>query len=113
MNKYKQGDLVWVNYPYSDDFSQSKKRPAIIVSSNVSNSLDNDYLLCPITSSLRNDMFSYFLINENLSRSLPKPSEVRCNKITTIRENIIIGKFASLLPSKIPNLIAVIKRSFD
>jgi mRNA interferase MazF len=112
MNKYKQGDLVWINYPYSDNFSQSKRRPAIIVSNDISNSLDDDYLLCPITSNLRNDSFSFRLENEHLSRPLPKISEVRCNKIVTVRESIIIAKFASLLPSKIPKLIEIIKTVF-
>ena len=75
--------------------------------------MDNDYLLCLITSNLRNDMFSYFLRNENLSRPLPKPSEVRCNKIVAIRENMIIGKFASLLNSEMSDLIEIIRKSFD
>lgn len=111
MNKYKQGDLVWLNYPYSDDFSQSKRRPAIIISNDISNSLDDDYLLCPITSILRNDIFSFRLENEFLSRPLPKISEVRCNKIVTVRESIIIAKFASLASSQISNLIEVVKKA--
>jgi len=113
MNKYKQGDLVWLNYPYSDDFSQSKRRPAIIISNDISNSLDEDYLLCPITSILRNDIFPFRLENEFLSRPLPKTSEARCNKIVTVRESIIIAKFASLFPSQIINLIEVIKKAIN
>ncbi len=76
------------------------------------NSLDNDYLLCPITSNLRNDIFSFLLENQYLSRPLPKISEVRCNKIITIREPIIIAKFASLLPSEIVKLVEVVKKAF-
>lgn len=112
MNRYKQGDLVWLNYPYSDDFSQSKRRPAIIISNDISNSLDNDYLLSPITSNLRNDVFSFRLENEFLSRPLPKLSEVRCNKIVTVRESVIIAKFVSLLPSEVTKLVEVVKKAF-
>ncbi len=113
MSKYKQGDLVWLNYPYSDDFSQSKRRPAIIISNDISNSLDDDYLLCPITSILRNDVFSFRLEKEFLSRPLPKVSEVRCNKIVTVRESLIIAKFASLSHSEIMKLIEVVKKTIS
>ena len=37
MAKYRRGDIVKVPYPYSDDFSQSKIRPAIIVSNGLLN----------------------------------------------------------------------------
>jgi mRNA interferase MazF len=96
MAKYKKGDIVKMPYPYSDDFSQSKIRPAIIISNEISNNLDSDYLVAQITSSIRRTPFSFMLDNRDLTNPLPLNSEVRCNKITTVRQNLILSKISSL-----------------
>jgi mRNA interferase MazF len=96
MPKYKRGDIVKVPYPYSDDFSQSKIRPGIIISNDISNNLDNDYLIAPITSLIRRTPFSFVIDNKDLTNSLPLNSEVRCNKITTMRQSLILGKISFL-----------------
>ncbi len=100
MPRYKRGDIVKVPYPYSDNFSQSKIRPAIIVSNDVSNNLDNDYLIAPITSLIRSTPFSFVLDNRDLTNSLPLNSEIRCNKITTIRQSLILSKISFLKVEK-------------
>ena len=100
MLKYRKGDIIKVPYPYSDDFSKSKVRPAIIVSNDVSNNLDNDYLVAPITSMIRKTPFSFAIENKDLTNSLPLNSEVRCNKITTIRQSLILGKISFLAKEK-------------
>ena len=98
MLKYRKGDIIKVPYPYSDDFSKSKVRPAIIVSNDVSN--NNDYLVAPITSMIRKTPFSFAIENKDLTNSLPLNSEVRCNKITTIRQSLILGKISFLAKEK-------------
>jgi mRNA-degrading endonuclease toxin of MazEF toxin-antitoxin module len=55
MEDFKQFDIIWAYYPFSDITEKSKLRPAIIVSNESSNSLDNDFLVCQITSKLRED----------------------------------------------------------
>lgn len=93
---YKQGDIVAVRYPFSDDFKKSKLRPAIVVSNDKSNSIDNDIIICQITSKPRNDYFSFALSSQKLLLPLPKNSEIRCNKIITIRKELIIGKYTEV-----------------
>jgi len=97
---YKQGDIVWVPYPLADKQGKTKVRPAIIISSEESNSLDNDLLIAQITSIIRSDKFSFRVRNSDLENPLPKESEIRCNKITTIRKQLIMGKLSSLKSSK-------------
>lgn len=96
MKKYKQGDIVWIDYQYIGD-SESKKRPCIIISNLESNNLDNDYIICPITTTSRLNVFSVVIENKYLSRSLPKTCEVRCNKIFTYRESKIISKHCEVI----------------
>ena len=93
---YQQGDIISVNYPFSDDFKKSKLRPAIIISNQKSNNLDGDVLICPITSTIRESEFSFLLNDIDLSDPLPKNSEIRCNKIATIRSSLIVNKISAL-----------------
>ena len=93
---YQQGDIISVNYPFSDDFKKSKLRPAIIISNQKSNNLDGDVLICPITSTIRESEFSFLLNDIDLSDPLPKNSEIRCNKIATIRSSLILNKISAL-----------------
>ena len=113
MNDYKQFDLVWVKFPFSDKPEKSKKRPAIIVSNEKCNQLDNDVLLCPITSIIRSDEFSFFLNDDMLSQALDHISEIRCNKVTTVRNSFIISKIADLLPEYQDEVLVKINDAFE
>lgn len=88
-----QVKIVWVQYPFSDNPSKYKHRPALVISSSKALSIDNDVILLPITSSLHNDFFSFRLHDEYLKEgALPKTSEVRCHKPATVRAALIIGE---------------------
>jgi len=102
---YGQGDIISVWYPFSDNFKKGKSRPAIVISNEQSNLLDNDLLIAPLTSTIRNDPFSFPINNTDLTNPLPKECEIRCNKITTIRHTLIQGKVSSLKKHKHPELI--------
>lgn len=109
---YKQGDIIKVHYPFSDNLRKSKIQPAIVVSNELSNNLDNDLLICPITTTLRGTPFSFILHNDDLTIPLPAKSEKRCNKITTIRNHIVIDKFSSLKANRLSDLLKKIRNSF-
>jgi len=96
VKNYKQGDIVWIDYQYIGELS-SKKRPCIIISNLESNNLDNDYLICPITTTNRINPFSALIDNKYLSRSLPQSSEIRCNKIFTYRQDKIAEKHCEVI----------------
>jgi mRNA interferase MazF len=108
MSKYRQFDIILVNYPFSDDPTQTKIRPALIVGNDASSSDDDDYLCCPITSTFRRGEFGIKLTENDLSVSLKIDSELRCNKIYTIRENLIFKKISTLKPQKHDEVIETI-----
>lgn len=93
---YQQFEIVWVRYPFSDQPEKGKTRPALVVSNEASNALDGDVLVCPLTSTLRGDAFAVRLTAEMLSSPLPLDSEVRCNKVTTVRTSLILGRISAL-----------------
>ena len=113
MADYKQFDIVQAPYPFSDMAEKSKPRPEIIVSNELSNGLDNDFLVCPITSKLRENEFSVVLTDEMLTNSLDLESEIRCNKIATIRKKLIVFKVGELLPEYHHKVLEKINSAFD
>jgi len=112
MDMYKQGDIVIVRYPFSDNPKKLKMRPAVIVSNEKSNNLDNDYLICPITSSIRSTSFSFLLNEDHSLKPLPEVCEIRCNKVVTMRDHLIINKFSELKNSSLDEVLKKIKSSF-
>lgn len=93
---FRQGDIVWIDYQFIGG-KETKKRSCVIVSNTTSNELDNDYLICPITTTNRINKFSALIEDKFLSRSLPKSCEVRCNKVFTYRKDKIIEKHCEII----------------
>jgi mRNA interferase MazF len=110
---YKQGDIIIINYPFSDDLKKSKLRPSIIISNQKSNSLDNDLLICPITTSIRASQFSYLIDEHDITNALPRNSEIRCNKIATIRFTLIVNKISSLKLNALNKVLVIIQSVFN
>lgn len=107
---FGQGDIVWVNFPFSDQPATSKKRPALIVSNELSNRLDHDFLMVPITSSIRQERFSVFIGENDVENPLPLKSEIRCNKICTIRDTLILGKITALKQERMAEVVEAIRQ---
>jgi len=98
--KYKQGDIIFIPFPFTDLFSK-KQRPAVIVSKDSINY--PNYIVAKITSVIRNDKFSFKINSFDIDRELVKESEVRINEIFTVHESIIIKKFSSFKKRTIKN----------
>ena len=111
---YKQGDIIAVHYPLTDKPAKTKLRPAVVVSNELSNQMDNDILVCPITTKTRESAFSYLLNDIDLLQPLLPGSEIRCNKIMTIRvwEKQIVGKISELIPEALINVLELVKNAF-
>lgn len=94
----------------SDKPEKSKIRPVLIVSNDQSNQLDNDFLIIPITSKLRQQPFEILLTAQRITQPLPELSAVRCNKMHTIRNTRIIGKISSLTPDAMLEVVSTIEQ---
>ncbi len=95
---YKPGNIVLVCYPFSADPTQTKVRPAVVISHENINRLDSDIRIAQVTSAIRWTPFLFPLTNVDVTVPLPKPSEVRCNKIATARNNTILQKLSAIKP---------------
>ncbi|MBU1820583.1 MAG: type II toxin-antitoxin system PemK/MazF family toxin [Bacteroidetes bacterium] len=110
MARYKQGDIVVVNFPFTD-ISQTKRRPALVVSNDEVNET-GDYLLVQITSQYRQDALTLPLsIEDYSSQPLPLVSYIRKHKLFLLNESLITSKVSSVTPKfhqKLVNAIHLI-----
>jgi mRNA interferase MazF len=108
MSTYQQGDIVIIEYPYSDG-TGAKVRPVIIVSNDSANATDKDMLFVKITTNQRGDTYSLPLLATDTLRPLPRNSEARANKIYTLESVLIQQKVTALTPTALNKLVALIK----
>ncbi len=91
MAKFVKGDVVVVPFPFSD-LTQSKRRPALIITA-----LDgDDLILCQITSQTIKDKYE-IAANDNdfETGGLKRPSNIRPNRIFTADAHIIMYRLAA------------------
>ena len=100
----KQGDIVFVDFPYTD-LSNSKKRPALIISNN-KDPHEKDLILCEITTKNRNKG-EVEINNRDLTKGrLHKKSFVRPNKIATVHMKKVVGPAGTLKKQAVCEVIA-------
>jgi mRNA interferase MazF len=101
MAEFIKGDVVVVPFPFSD-LSNTKRRPALVIT----NLTGNDLILCQITSKNVSDSHSILIKEVDFSSgSLNKISNVRPNKLFTADSRIILYKIGRLKEEKISEII--------
>ncbi len=70
MTHYNRGDVVLVPFPFSDQ-TTTKKRPAVIISSNTYNDTSRDIVIMAITSQARGNIGigECMIINSDVSKT--------------------------------------------
>jgi len=94
MGLFERGEIVVIPFPFSD-LSESKLRPALIISE----LLNDDYIMFQITSKSYSDLFTYRIMNSAIENGYLKfESYVKYSKVFTANSAIIsksIGKLKS------------------
>ncbi len=90
MINYKYGEVVLITFSYPET-GQQKKRPALVIL----DTGDNDLVLSPITTKLRNLPGDCILANWQFANLL-KPSCVRLGKVNTLNKTTIERKLGEL-----------------
>jgi mRNA-degrading endonuclease toxin of MazEF toxin-antitoxin module len=92
MQTVSVGDVVLVNFPYEDDPSKMKIRPAVIIATETQ---ELKAIALKVTSTPPRDLLDYQLISWALS-GLHRPSTVRTSKRVVIDYAAIIKKLGTL-----------------
>lgn len=100
---YSFGDVVLVPFPFTNQ-TQTKKRPAVVVSSSAYNAGRLDVVLMAITSQVRMPLgFGESEITAWQTAGLPKPSVFK-PLVATIEKTLVIKTLGRLEPADRANL---------
>jgi mRNA interferase MazF len=95
MTTYKFGDVILVPFPFTDGTS-SKKRPAIVISSDSYDRSKPDVILIAVTSQVNTSLqFGEALVIDWSVAGLLKPSVIK-PVIATVEKNLVIRKLGKL-----------------
>lgn len=94
MTNYKRGDIVLVDFSFSEG-TASKKRPALIVSSDRYHRTRQEIIAAAITSNIKRVLYGDTKLHEWQEAGLIHPSLVT-GIIRTIKNNMIIRKLGTL-----------------
>ncbi len=95
MTNYKFGDIVLVPFPFTDQ-STTKKRPAVIISSNTYNQNRPDIVIMAVISQSHvSGYFGDIRIQKWQHAGLLKPSIIK-PILTTVEKSLIIRKLGSI-----------------
>ena len=101
---YEQGDIVLIPYPFTD-LSGIKKRPVLVLSTKSYNSETEDFIVCGITSAIKDTRYSVLIDNKSLeSGFIPKPSRIKVDKIFTLKQSLTIKKIGELKKEVMENV---------
>jgi mRNA interferase MazF len=112
MTVYKKGNVVLVPFPFSDQ-TTTKKRPAVIVSSNLYNDASSDIVIMAITSRIdKTTGIGECLIKDWQVAGLLKPSAIK-PAISTIEQKLILKKLGSLSSDDLSSAENALKKFLD
>ena len=108
MTDYSFGDIVLVPFPFTDQ-STTKKRPALIVSSNPYNRQRPDIIIMAVTSQMHSVVYFGDVNIENWKQAgLLKPSVIK-PIFTTIEKGLVMRKFGRLDDKDLSSLQEALK----
>lgn len=103
------GDIVLVPFPFTDQ-SDTKRRPAVVISSSDYNERQADVILMPVTSQLRAGARPLDVIIESWKfAGLLKPSAVK-PVIATLEQALVIGRLGAIEPTDRKSLTLLLKK---
>jgi mRNA interferase MazF len=109
MGKFAIGDIVLIDFPYSD-FTNSKKRPALVMGKAEFDNL----ILCQITSKPYSSKRAIVIGGGDITGdSLPVTSYIRPDKVFTVDGGIIIKKLGQISNNKLKATKAAIANIFE
>ena len=88
MTTYRRGDVVLLPFPYTDQ-SGSKRRPALILSTDAYNTRRADIIVTPITSNLSTGQPDDTPLTDWAAAGLLKPSVVK-GILGTVEQTLIV-----------------------
>ncbi len=104
----EQGEIVLIPVPFTD-LSAQKRRPVIVISSNACNRSSADIVVVAMTSHPASGPYRFQITTADLTRgTLHRPSTVRCDKIFTLAQSIIVKRFGKVSDATVARIRQVL-----
>ncbi|MBN8576405.1 MAG: type II toxin-antitoxin system PemK/MazF family toxin [Cyclobacteriaceae bacterium] len=104
---FQQRDIVLIHFPFTD-LTQTKLRPALIISSNKIGI--SDFVCIQITSKVSRDSTYLHLEDKMLEGKLALASGLRLHKIFCLNNKLIIHKIAAITPEAFQSVIQALNQ---
>jgi len=105
---YKRGEIVLIPVPFSD-LSSVKKRPVLVISNTLHNYANRDMIVVAVTSNLQQN--GIVIDDEDLvTGAIPKTSLIRCEKIYTLEQSIVLKSFGVISEKVLENVASEINK---
>ncbi|MBI4710118.1 MAG: type II toxin-antitoxin system PemK/MazF family toxin [Nitrospirae bacterium] len=109
MTAYKRGEIVLVPFPFSNQ-TATKKRPAVIVSSDAYNDTSSDIVIMAVTSQIEKTFeIGACLIKDWKASRLLKQSSIK-PAISTIEQALVLRKLGDLSSEDIISMENALKK---
>ncbi|MBI3208552.1 MAG: type II toxin-antitoxin system PemK/MazF family toxin [Candidatus Solibacter usitatus] len=97
MGRFISGDVVVLDFPFSD-LSRTKRRPALVIAS----LKGDDLILCQITSQAKEDEYSVRLDDGDfVDGTLRRSSRIRPNRLFTADSGIVVYRAGHVSEAKL------------
>lgn len=111
MTNYEQGDIVLVDFGFSEGIG-SKKRPVLIISTSNYHKSRQEVIIAAITHNIKRVLIGDTKIDNWKEAGLMYPSLVT-GIVRTIKEDMIIRKIGVLLQSDLQKVQENLKKAID
>ncbi len=106
--QFRRGDIILVPVPFTD-LSESKQRPALIISNDDHNSNVEDVVVCGITSNIRDEDYSIVIDQKDMSEGImPVLSRIKVDKLFTLNKKIVLRRLGRVNKE----LLEAVKKEF-
>ena len=96
---HRQGDIVLVPVPFTD-LSSHKRRPVVILSSDLYNDGGPDFIVVAMTSNPTLTRWALPITNGDLRAGrLNRPGTVRVDKVYTLAQSLVVNRFGAVSES--------------
>lgn len=112
MTVYERGDIILVPFPFSDQ-TTTKKRPAVIISSDTFNNTTSDIFIMAITGQIGKGLgIGECLIKDWQNAGLLKPSAIK-PAISTIEQSLVLKRLGKLSSDDLVSIENTLKELLD
>lgn len=104
----KRGEIWWVNFDPSIGQEVKKKRPAVVVSNDVSNKYLKRYQVVPLSSKI-----GKLYPSETLVKIAGKNSKAMADQLTTVSELRFLNKIGEVTSKEMEEIEQIIRLQLD